>query len=424
MYREQRNVQQHRVGLVEIPIFSYVNTFFDGEEVIHPAIKCGVLFSLSRTYIKGQHIVLDGEQIISEHLKTSKRSYLIRAPNQGSKAFNGAVSGVLRLTEKQLKSLVKMGADITFFSSSLTTSIMFKHINGKNILTATYADATKLLPEGTDARAYFGLPESVIVKEEGQPDREDESLEVCYNKIQQWAIAYAEAPDPKFDAVLEFIKGNETAKGFIPGSEKLRENAVLSAANAIVAKFTAGAFGADVTEADAIETAAAFVRQDTTNDLINAATTMDADAVTAIAESLGIELPVAVVAEDVKTALENAAGTEQTPAVPAVPNEDDAVPATEPAPEPAVTAATPVAEEVDAEEENSKLPAQVVPAGHIVVSTAGLDSMLSGQLTTARALQALGQGLEQNIVGMRQMFQLESQPTALESFAAEVTEGK
>lgn len=104
-------------GRLSIPIFSYKNTFFDGDERLHPAIFAGKLFVMSRVCTKGEVLVLSSENIISEHLKDVDLSYLIKAPNQKARVFNPASAGTLVINQIQLTALVEAGADLSYFTT-------------------------------------------------------------------------------------------------------------------------------------------------------------------------------------------------------------------------------------------------------------------------------------------------------------------
>lgn len=105
-----------------IPIFMYRHVFFDGKEKLHPGIYPGKLFVMSRScleeFVRPETlIILTPDSIDSPHLKKDEVSYLVEAFNKKASMFNAAPSGTLRITCAQAEVLVRMGADLSYFST-------------------------------------------------------------------------------------------------------------------------------------------------------------------------------------------------------------------------------------------------------------------------------------------------------------------
>jgi hypothetical protein len=104
-----------------IPIFMYRHVFFDGQEKLHPGIYPGKLFVMSRSCLEEymcpqKTLVLEPGNIDSPYLKKEEVSYLVEAFNKKARMFNAAPSGTLRITSAQAEVLVRMGADLSYFS--------------------------------------------------------------------------------------------------------------------------------------------------------------------------------------------------------------------------------------------------------------------------------------------------------------------
>lgn len=406
----KRDVQQHSVVL-EIPIFSYKNVFNDGEDKLHPAMWCGVLFALSRVVYPGmEHIKISLDQVKSEHTKKSK-GYLIKAPNQDAELLFTSPAGSLLLTEEDFKKLLPMGADINYFHHSTNTN-MFTQINKRTVATGAFAEIQALFvdsegkPSFALLQAHFGLPGTLSIG--GKPVTEPADI---FTHVQGWAKDYLATPeDKKHLPYLPFVAGGVDGKGnavtgFIPASEQLWSAIKASATANVLEVFTDIR---DMSTTDGVYNEAeanAYVGTQLTDDeagfaFAQQAMDINAETIVPLAAALGLDVPAAFQPVDpaaVVTAVETAVAENTESVAGGTPAEEvvtDA-PAEEPSAETSqeVIAETPVDTpadtlEIDAAPEDpatESLPAQVtgssLPAGFVPVSSKVLHH--AGVMATA-----------------------------------------